>query len=107
MEILMHLITFLVILLPLALLVFILKKESEELTNSLGVPLVGLIPLAAYHLFEFLLYFGINWFPPEEVLSHEMIGHIVAIIAFLGFAVFLYSFKKKYIDSVYAVSKKK
>ena len=85
-----HLIVFLIVLIPIALIVSILVKEREELTMSLIWFVVGLLPLAVYHLLEFLAFFNLFWFPLEGTPSHLVLDHIVVIIAFLSVGFFVY-----------------
>lgn len=94
---LVHFFTFLMVLIPITIIISILTKERGELTISLLWFVVGLSPLAIYHLFEFLNLFNIVLLPAEETLMHSVISHTAVIIAFLSVGWFVYLFKKRYI----------
>ena len=100
-ESIVHVLTFLVIIIPIYLIWQILRKEVGDITKSLTWVVIGLIPLALYHFLEFLEHFGIMLLPAEGAVSHVVIDHVVAMIAILSFTWFLYFFKKKYIDTIY------
>ncbi|MBU2476211.1 hypothetical protein KKG83_01940 [Candidatus Micrarchaeota archaeon] len=107
MHFLIHLITFLVIFLPLFVLLkikneehnkFLGFKSRNELIRSLNLVIIGLVPIAVYHLFEAIEFFGIIILPEEGTLFHIFIEHAVLILAFLAITWFLINFKKIFVE---------
>ena len=83
----------------------LLKERGEELINSMWWIVAGLLPLAIYHLFEFLLVFNINFLPAEETQIHLILDHALVIVAFISVSWFIYLFKKRYVDPAYSGKK--
>lgn len=100
-ESIIHLLTFLSVLIPLIIIIRILIKEREELITSMLWIVLGLIPMAIYHLLEFLSYFGIDFLPSEGTFAHSLISHGTVVIAFLSIGWFMHIFKKRYINPIY------
>ena len=100
-ESIIHLFTFLAVLFPLLIITSILIKEREELIISMLWIVLGLLPMAIYHLLEFLNYFHIELLPAEGTFAHSLISHGTVVIAFLSIGWFMYIFKKRYINPIY------
>jgi hypothetical protein len=100
-HLMIHAITFLVILVPLYQIYSIIRREKGELTKSFWWMFLALVPAALFHLLEFLEIFEIMLLPMEGTLAHSVIDHGVLILIFLSFAWFLNFFRRKYMDQIY------
>jgi len=85
-----HLITFILILIPVLLIIKIIKKPEIKHSKSFLFVLFGFFPLAAYHIIEGLEYFKIHLLPPEGLFGHMIIEHFVLMIALVSFSWFIY-----------------
>jgi hypothetical protein len=97
-EFLVHLATFLMILAPLPMIWRIYGKSKGKFVKPLIGLGLGFLPMALFHLFEAVRYFGIDIIPGEGTFANLAMDHIVQIIAFVAFTGFLLWFSNTFIE---------
>ncbi|MBI2564693.1 hypothetical protein HYV79_01750 [Candidatus Woesearchaeota archaeon] len=97
--------TIILLLLPIAILLNLLKKSKGDIPRSFTWLTLGFTPFLAFNLIDSLAVFGIELLPDEGTLSNVLLYHSVILITIITVAAFFLWFDRKYVQPIYSFTK--